>query len=126
MYLEFKWSLSSGEVSKPGRVPFVSSENCETIVAEAVDICHSALHSSWAGAESADELAWRLERWRTYYRFVRNHQAMRETLVQPLKRGGRRLPQRYQSRTSAMAAGVTDHRWTVQELLLFPLPPVMD
>jgi transposase InsO family protein len=81
---------------------------------------------TWARAESAPELALHLEWWRAYYHFVRYHQALRVALDEPLERGGRRLPQRYRSRTPAMAAGVTHHRWTVQELLLFPLPPGMD
>jgi IS1 family transposase len=84
------------------------------------------IRRTWARAESANELVLRLEWWRAYYHFVRYHQALRVELAQPLERGGRRLPQRYRSQTPAMAAGVTHHRWTVQELLLFPLPPGMD
>jgi IS1 family transposase len=75
------------------------------------------IRRTWARAESAPELALHLEWWRAYYHFVRNHQALRVALDKPLERGGRRLPQRYRSRTPAMAAGVTHHRWTVQELL---------
>jgi IS1 family transposase len=86
----------------------------------------SLIRRTWARAESTAELALRLEWWRAYYHFVRHHQALRVALDEPLERGGRRLPQRYRSRTPAMAAGVTHHRWTVQELLLFPLPPGMD
>jgi hypothetical protein len=52
------------------------------------------------------------------------------TLAQPLERSGRRLPQRYRlqipatlalARKCGVAAGVTYRRWTVRELLLFPL-----
>jgi hypothetical protein len=32
------------------------------------------------------------------------------------------MPQRYQQRTPAMAAGLTERRWTVHELLTLPLP----
>ena len=34
-------------------------------------------------------------------------------------------PRKWQERTPAMAAGLTDHRWTLRELLLLkvPLPP---
>jgi hypothetical protein len=28
-----------------------------------------------------------------------------------------------QSRTPAMAAGITDHRWSMEELLTYPVPP---
>jgi hypothetical protein len=44
-------------------------------------------------------------------------------LAQPLDRGGNRQPQRYRQRTPAMAAGLTKRRWTIREVLMFPLPP---
>ena len=44
-------------------------------------------------------------------------------LAEPLDRGGRRRPRRSRRRTPAMALGVTDHPWTVLELLTYPLPP---
>ena len=59
---------------------------------------------------------------RSDYHFVRPHASLRVVLAQPIERGGRRQPQRYRQRTPAMAAGVTSQRWTVRELLLFPLP----
>src|SRR5262245_21029523 len=60
---------------------------------------------------------------RGYYHFVRLHESLRVVLAQPIDRGGRRQPQRYRQRTPAMAAGLTGRRWTVQELLMVPLPP---
>jgi hypothetical protein len=84
------------------------------------------IRHTWARAESVNELALRLEWWRAYCHFVRYHQALRVELAQPLERGSRRLPRRYRSQTPAMAARVTHHRWTVQELLLFPLPSTTD
>ncbi len=47
--------------------------------------------------------------WRGYYPFIRPHQRLRE-----------RIPgdkYRYRDRTPAMALGLTDHLWTVEELL---------
>jgi hypothetical protein len=49
VFLEFKWPLPSGEARKPSREPFVSSENPETIVAEAADMCQSPPRSGSAG-----------------------------------------------------------------------------
>ena len=43
------------------------------------------------------------------YNFVRAHRSL-----------GRRLAE---ERTPAEAAGLTDHRWTMEELLIFPVPP---
>jgi transposase-like protein len=50
------------------------------------------------------------------YNFCTWHQTLRLPLYLP--RGQRRWVQR----TPAMAAGLADHRWTVQELLLFKVP----
>jgi hypothetical protein len=46
-------------------------------------------------------------------------------LAQPIARKGRQIPKRYRSRTPAMAAGVTHHRWSVTEFLSFPLPEAL-
>jgi hypothetical protein len=51
------------------------------------------------------------------FNFVRPHQALRVRIPQPTK--GRK----WGHRTPAMAAGITDHIWTLEELLSFRLPP---
>jgi IS1 family transposase len=78
---------------------------------------------TWATAQAAPSLLTHLEWWRGYYHVVRPHAALRVPLAQPIKRGGRRLPRRYRQQTPAMAARLTNRRWTVQNLLQFPLPP---
>ncbi len=78
---------------------------------------------TWATAQEAPALLAHLEWWRGYYHFVRPHASLRLPLTQPIERGGRRKPRRYRQRTPAMAAGLTSRRWSVQELLLVPLPP---
>jgi hypothetical protein len=50
------------------------------------------------------------------------HVSLRGKLEEPKERKGKRQPQRYKKQTPAMAAGLTDRRWTVKELLLMPLP----
>jgi IS1 family transposase/transposase-like protein len=79
---------------------------------------------TWAMAQQSPHLLVHLEWWRAYYHFVRPHQALRVALVQPRERGGKLVAQRYRQRTPAMAAGRTDRRWTVREVLSCPLPPV--
>jgi len=79
---------------------------------------------TWATSQQASQLLAHLEWWRAYYHFVRPHQSLRVALVQPRERGGRLLVQRYRKRTPAMAAGRTHRRWTAQEVLSYPLPPV--
>jgi hypothetical protein len=53
----------------------------------------------------------------TVYNFCTYHHSLRVPLYLPK---GRR---RWLQRTPAIAAGITDHRWTVEELLLFRVPP---
>jgi transposase-like protein/IS1 family transposase len=77
---------------------------------------------SWATAQAVPELLAHLEWWRGYYHFVRPHGALRVALTQPIPRGGRHQPRRYSQQTPAMAAGLTNRRWTVRELLALPLP----
>jgi IS1 family transposase/transposase-like protein len=79
---------------------------------------------TWATAQQSPQLLAHLEWWRAYYHFVRPHASLRVALVQPRERGGKHLAQRYRQRTPAMAAGRTNRRWTVQEVLCYPLPPV--
>jgi hypothetical protein len=81
------------------------------------------MRRTWSTAQAAPQLLTHLEWWRAYYHFVRPHESLREALTQPIERGGRRIPQRYRQRTPAMAAGLTNRRWTVWDLLTVPLLP---
>jgi hypothetical protein len=78
------------------------------------------IRRTWSTAQEQSELALHLEWWRGYYHFIRVHDALRVELAHPLERRGK--AQRYRSRTPAMAAGLTHHRWTVEEFLRLPLP----
>ena len=79
---------------------------------------------TWATAQQSPHLLAHLEWWRAYYHFVRPHESLRVTLVQPRQRGGNRLAQRYRQRTPAMAAGRAKRRWTALEVLSCPLVPI--
>jgi len=79
---------------------------------------------TWATSQQAPQLLAHLEWWRAYYHFVRPHASLRIALVQLRERGGKLVAQRYRQRTPAMAAGRTTRRWTVREVLSYPLPPV--
>jgi hypothetical protein len=54
------------------------------------------------------------------FNFVRPHQALRIAVPQPTP--GRR----WQQRSPAMAAGLTDHIWSLEELLSYRVPPPKD
>src|SRR5262252_1629083 len=58
-----------------------------------------------------------------YYNFCLPHASLRQALPQPLPTHGTGSATRWQPRTPAMAAGLTDHVWTLRTILLFRVPP---
>jgi hypothetical protein len=64
-----------------------------------------------------------LSLWRAYYNFSLPHSALRLPLPEPQPTRGSGSPKKWQQRTPAMAAGLTDHIWRMEELLLFRVPP---
>jgi IS1 family transposase len=59
----------------------------------------------------------------TYYNFCLPHTSLRLPLPQPEPTNGNGSAKRWQPQTPAMAAGLTDHVWTLREVLLFRVPP---
>ena len=76
---------------------------------------------TWGTAQHMSELALHVEWWRAYYHFARYHESLRIKLASPRPRKGKQLANRYRSQTPAMAAGIATHRWTVLELICYPL-----
>jgi hypothetical protein len=72
------------------------------------------------------ELTW-LEKhlWLTfaYYHFVLTHASLAQPLPHPQPTRGTGSPKKWQSVTPAMAAGITDHVWMMEELLSYRFPP---
>lgn len=65
-------------------------------------------------------------RWQTAlddlaYNFTRYHRSLRVKLEQPEPTRGNGTPKKWIQRTPAMAAGMTDHRWTIGELMAYPM-----
>jgi len=58
-----------------------------------------------------------------YYNFGLPHASLRVPLAAPLPTNGTGSATQWQLRTPAMAAGLTDHVWTLREVLLFRVPP---
>jgi IS1 family transposase len=56
-----------------------------------------------------------------YYHFARHHASLRIELPEPIPTRGHGSPKKWQQRTPAMAAGLTDHRWSLRELLMCPV-----
>jgi IS1 family transposase len=59
----------------------------------------------------------------TYYNFCLPHVSLRQALPQPEPTHGTGSAKRWRPWTPAMAAGLTDHVWTLREVLLFRVPP---
>ena len=68
---------------------------------------------TWSLARSQEALLLHVHWWRSFYHFARPHDSLR------LRVPG--LKHRYRQRSPAMAAGLTDHLWSVGDLLSLPL-----
>jgi IS1 family transposase len=75
------------------------------------------MRKTWALAQSPDHLRLHMEWWRCYYHLVRDHESLRVAVPG--------LTRRYQSRTPAMAAGVTSQHWSVGMILKKPIYPAL-
>ena len=58
-----------------------------------------------------------------YYNCCLPHASFRHPRLQLEPTHGTGSAKRWQPRTPAMAAGLTDHGWTLREVLLFRVPP---
>jgi len=58
-----------------------------------------------------------------YYHFVLPHDSLSQRLSAPQPTRGSGSPKKWQPVTPAMAAGLTDHVWTMEELLSYRVPP---
>jgi len=70
-----------------------------------------------------DGLRQQLALYQVYYNFCLPHASVRLPLPQPEPTHGSGSAKRWQPQTPAMAAGLTDHVWTLREVLLFRVPP---
>jgi len=74
-------------------------------------------------AKTEEGLRRRLLLVRGYYNLCLPHQSLRQALSRPVPTKGTGSPKRWVPRTPAMAGGITDHVWTMEEFLLFRVPP---
>ena len=70
-----------------------------------------------------DGLRQQLTLYHVYYNFCLPHASLRIPFVLPEPTHGPGLAKRWQPQTPAMAAGLTDHVWSVREMLLLRVPP---
>jgi IS1 family transposase len=65
----------------------------------------------------------RLVLFQTYHNFVLPHASLRQPLAHPIPTNGDGSTKLWQPCTPAMAAGLTDHVWSLTEVLLYRVPP---
>ena len=70
-----------------------------------------------------DGLRQQLALFQTYHNFCLPHASLRQPLPQPLPTTGTGSAKHWRPCTPAMAAGLTDHVWTLREILLYRVPP---
>ena len=58
-----------------------------------------------------------------YYHFCWAHGGLRKEINPPIPTKGHGSPKKWRKVTPAMSAGVTDHQWTLEELLTYHVPP---
>jgi IS1 family transposase len=68
-------------------------------------------------------LAQQLALYHSYYNFCLPHGSLRQPLRQPVPTNGIGSVKQWRPCTPAMAAGLTDHVWSLKEVLLYRVPP---
>jgi len=103
------------------------SGNINTSFVERINLtirrCVSKLaRRTWGTAQFTSELTEHLYWWLAYYHFSRYHESLRIRLEKPITRKGKQRAKEYRKVTPAVAAGLTSRRWSVMELISYPLP----
>jgi hypothetical protein len=70
-----------------------------------------------------DGLRQQLALYQVYYNFCLPHVSLRQPLPQPEPTNGTGSAKTWRPRTPAMAAGLTDHIWSLGEVLRLRVPP---
>jgi IS1 family transposase len=70
-----------------------------------------------------DGLCQQLTLYQVYHNFCLPHVSLRQALPHPEQTNGSGSARQWRPCTPAMAAGLTDHVWTLREVLLFRVPP---
>ena len=65
----------------------------------------------------------RLVLFQVYHNFVLPHASLRQSLAEPIATNSSGSAKLWRPCTPAMAAGLTDHVWSLKEVLLYRVPP---
>ena len=78
---------------------------------------------SATSCKSEDGLNQQLILFQVYHNFVWPHMSLRQALAEPLPTKGSGSAKQWRPCTPAMAAGLTDHVWSLKEVLRYRVPP---
>ena len=115
-WIELRQRLRAAGLS--GRLNTASLERLNLALRQGVALLTRRM---WGTAQHMSELALHVDWWRAYYHFARYHESLRIKLASPRSRKGNQSACRYRSQTPAMVAGIATHRWTVLEIISYPL-----
>jgi IS1 family transposase len=73
--------------------------------------------------QGEDGVRQQLALYHCYYNFCLPHASLRQPLPQPVPTNGTGSAKQWRPCTPAMAAGLTDHVWSLKEVLLYRVPP---
>lgn len=80
----------------------------------------------WGFCKDRQQLRRRVVFFQTFYNFARPHQSLRLPLLAREQPGVGLIRPKWQPRTPAMAAGLTNHVWTFRELLTAKFEPILN
>ena len=78
---------------------------------------------SATSCKGEDGLRQQLALFQVYHNFVLPHTSLREALAEPLPTNGSGSVKVWRPCTPAIAAGLTDHVWSLKEVLFYRVPP---
>ena len=110
------------ERCRTGRMP-VSASQTQSVHLTLRQSIAGLARRTWSQNVMASELEIHPSWYQASYHFYRGHQSIRIEYTFTNQAGA--LVQRYRKRTPAMVAGWTRHRWSVSELIMYPLPHAM-
>src|SRR5262249_28626174 len=78
---------------------------------------------SATSCKGGDGLGQHLALFQVYHHVLSPHASLRQALVEPIATNGTGSAKGWRPCTPAMAAGLTDHVWSLKEVLLYRVPP---
>ena len=122
--------LAKGPAAKPRWMPLPQLLYAQVVKTvrrrRLVEVQHRVVCGTKAAVDrvlSEDGLRQQLVLFQVYHNFVLPHVSLRQALLQPEPTNGTGSAKLWRPCTPAMTAGLTDHVWSLRDVLLFRVPP---